>query len=161
MLRGETVTIYTPTVTYDEAMDEVAEYTPTVVGNVLFGRPTTEQTDEAMRLYGVRAQYTLGIPKTYTASLRGCYVVRGAAEEPDATDDASAANETSGTAETDETAETVEAESTGTAETTDTEDDADEGTEQRFWIAGDPQPLPPEICPTPWNREAIAGWVDG
>lgn len=151
MLRGETVTIYTPTFSYDDAMDEVAEYTPTVVGNVLFGRPTTEQTDEAMRLYGVRAQYTLGIPKTYAASLRGCYVVRGAAEET---------NAASENAETDETVETV-AEAANTAAATVTGGDADDGTGQRFWIAGDPQPLPPEICPTPWNREAIAGWVDG
>ena len=155
MLKGETVTIYTPTFSYDEAKDEVAEYTPTVVGNVLFGRPTTEQYDEAMRLYGVRAQYTLGIPKAYTASLRGCYVVRGVAEEPGATDEADVDGGT---------AETVEAaadEAADAAAATDAADDEDEETEQRFWIAGDPQPLPPNLCPTPWNREAIAGWVDG
>ena len=116
MLKGETVTIYTPAFSYDEAKDEVAEYTPTVVGNVLFGRPTTDQYDEAMRLYGVRAQYTLGIPKAYTVSLRGCYVVRSGSPT---------------------------------------------GAEQKFWIAGDPQPMPAGICPTAWNREAIAGWVDG
>ena len=112
MLKGETVTIYTPTIAYNAAKDEIAEYTPTTVDNVLFGMPSTEQIDEAMRLYGVRAQHTLGIPKTYAASLRGCYAIRS-------------------------------------------RDGA------KFWIAGDPQPLPPEICPTPWNREAIAGWVDG
>jgi len=128
MLRGETATIYTPTVTYDEAKDEIAEYTPVTVGNVLFGRPTTEQYDEAMRLYGVRAQYTLGIPKTYTASLRGCYVTRAR--------DASVASTT-----------------------TTTGGEPDDS--PKYWIAGDPQPLPAEICPTPWNREAIAGWVDG
>lgn len=32
-----------------------------------------------------------------------------------------------------------------------------------YTIAGDPQPYPPENCPRhiPWNRKAIAGWVDG
>lgn len=30
-----------------------------------------------------------------------------------------------------------------------------------FVVAGDPAPLPPEVCPTPWNREAHVGWVDG
>ena len=112
MIRGETVTIYTPAVTYDENKDEVAEYTPATVENVLFGMPTTEQIDEAMRLYSVRAQYTLGIPKAYTASLRGCKVFRPRDGET-------------------------------------------------YVIAGDPHPLPNEICPTSWNREAIAGWVDG
>lgn len=116
MFSGETVTLYTPTVTYDENKDEVFTYTPQTVENVLFGKPSTEQVDEAMRLYSVEAQYVLGIPKTFTESLRGCYVTR-------ARDGSS--------------------------------------TPPKYWIAGDPQPLPPEICPTPWNREALAGWVDG
>lgn len=117
MLKGETVQIYTPTIEYDENKDEVISWSGAEVENVLFGRPTTEQVDEAMRLYGVHAQYTLGIPKSYTDSLRGCKVTRnrdGGMDNP-----------------------------------------------PEYIIAGDPQPLPPEICPTPWNREAIAGWTDG
>ena len=101
----------------DENKDEVTTWTETELANVLFGKPSTEQVDETMRLYGVHAQYVLGIPKTFTDSLRGCYVVR--------------------------------------------ERDAGLSTPPEYWIAGDPQPLPPELCPTPWNREAIAGWVDG
>ena len=116
MLRGETATVHAPTVAYDPATkDELVTYTPTVVGNVLFGRPTTEQLDEAMRLFGVHAQYTLAIPKSFTASLRGCYVTR----------------------------------------------ERDGENPPKYWVAGDPPPLPPEVCPTPWNREAIAGWTDG
>lgn len=117
MFSGETVTLYTPTTTYDENKDEVSTYTPQIVENVLFGKPTTEQVGEAMRLYSVEAQYALGIPKTFTESLRGCYVVR--------------------------------------------DRDAGMSTPHKYWIAGDPQPIPPENCPTPWNREVIAGWIDG
>ena len=112
LFKGEPVTIKTPIITYDENKDEVATWTEIELDNVLFGRPTTEQVDEAMRLYGVHAQYTLGIPKTFTDSLRGCKVYRPR-----------------------------------------------DG--RTYTIAGDPMPIPPEICQTPWNREAIAGWVDG
>ena len=30
-------------------------------------------------------------------------------------------------------------------------------------VAGDPQPYPPENCPShvPWNREVGVGWIDG
>lgn len=111
-LKGEPVVIRVPAIGYDENKDEVATWTDLEVDNVLFGRPTTEQVDEAMRLYGVRAQYSLGVPKTCAIPLRGCRVFRPR-----------------------------------------------DG--KTYAIAGDPQPLPPEICPTPWNREAIAGWVDG
>ena len=112
MISGETVTVLTPTVAYDANKDPVTTWAEAEVGNVLFGYPSTEDADGAMRAFGVRAAYKLGIPKEFTGSLRGCKVRRhrdGAV----------------------------------------------------FDIAGDPQPLPPELCPTPWNREAIAGWVDG
>lgn len=112
LFKGESVTVKTPIIAYDENKDEVATWTEVELDNVLFGRPSTEQVDEAMRLYGVHAQYVLGIPKTFTDSLRGCKVYRPR-----------------------------------------------DG--RTYMIAGDPMPIPSEICPTPWNREAIAGWVDG
>ena len=112
MLKGETVTIYTPTITYDENKDEVTTWAETELDNVLFGRPSTEQVDEIMRLYSVEISYALGIPKTFTGSLRGCKVRR-----------------------------------------------LRDG--QVFSIMGNPQPLPTELCPTPWNREALAVIVDG
>ncbi len=112
LFKGEPVTIKTPTITYDENKDEIETFTETELDNVLFGRPSTEQLDETMRLYGVEISYVLGIPKVYTSSLRGCLVYRPR-----------------------------------------------DG--QAFRIMGDPQPLPPEICPTPWNREAMAVVVDG
>lgn len=117
LLHGETVTVLRPAIAYDERMDPVATWTPEVIDNVLFGRPTTEQVDEVMRAYGVHAQYVLGIPKVYAASLRGCKVTRAR--------------------------------------------DAELDDSPEYVVAGDPQPLPPEMCPTPWNREAVVGWTDG
>jgi len=117
LLRGETVTVQRPSIAYDERMDPVTTWEPETVDNVLFGRPTTEDVDGAMRAYGVHVQYALGIPKEYAASLRGCRIVRV----------------------------------------------RDAGMEHppEYVVAGDPAPLPPELCPTPWNREALVGWVDG
>ena len=112
MLRGEQATVKRPAYEYDELHDRVETWSDEPVENVLFGRPTTEQIDEAMRLYSVEVSYTLGIPKTYQASLRGCMVYRPR-----------------------------------------------DG--RTYRILGDPMPLPPEICPTPWNREAMAVIVDG
>lgn len=133
MIKGESVTIYTPSATYDENKDEVFTFTAETVDNVLFGRPTTEQMDEVMRLYSVEVAYTLGIPKTYDKSLRGCYVVR-------ARDVGEVSGATGATGETGQQ-QAVEP--------------------PKYWIAGDPQPLPLENCPTPWNREAYAVIVDG
>lgn len=112
MFRGELVTIKTPTITYDEYKDEIETFEDTELDNVLFGKPTTEQVGETMRLYGVEISYVLGIPKAYTASLRGCRVYRPR-----------------------------------------------DG--HTYRIMGDPQPLPLELCPTPWNREVMAVIVDG
>lgn len=112
LFKGEQVTISTPAIAYDENKDEIATWTETELDNVLFGKPSTEQADEAMRLFGVEVSYVLGIPKEFTDSLRGCKVYR-------------------------------------------------QRDGKTYTIAGDPMPLPPEICPTPWNREAMAVVVDG
>ena len=132
MLRGEGVTVWRPTTTHDSRMDPVTTYVPEHVDNVLFGRPSTEQVDESMRLYGVRAAYVLGIPKAYAKSLRGCRVTRDRDMPP-----------------------------VTTTTTTTTTTTGPEMWEPAYVVAGDPQPLPVELCPTPWNREAVAGWVDG
>ena len=76
MFSGESVTIKRPTYAYDENHDRIETWTDETLSNVLFGRPTTEQMDEAMRLYSVEISYTLGIPNTYLPSLRGCKVYR-------------------------------------------------------------------------------------
>ena len=112
MFSGEPATIKRPTYAYDELHDRIETWTDEPLENVLFGRPTTEQMDEAMRLYSVEISYTLGIPKTYQDSLRGCMVYRPR-----------------------------------------------DG--KTYRVLGDPQPIPIENCPTPWNREASAVIVDG
>lgn len=112
MIKGESVVLLTPTVAYDENKDEVMTWTETPIDNVLFGRPSTEQLEEVMRLYSVEISYTLGIPKTYQGTLRGCQVRR-----------------------------------------------LRDGL--TYSIMGDPQPIPIELCPTAWNREAAAVIVDG
>lgn len=112
MFSGESVTVKRPIYDYDENHDRVELWTDEPLDNVLFGRPTTEQMDEAMRLYSVEISYTLGIPKTYQDSLRGCMVYRPR-----------------------------------------------DG--KTYRVLGDPQPIPIENCPTPWNREASAVIVDG
>lgn len=112
MISGEQVVLLTPTIAYDENKDEIETWTETPINNVLFGRPSTTQIDEVMRLYSVEISYALGIPKTFEDSLRGCLVRR-----------------------------------------------LRDGLVYR--VLGDPQPLPIENCPTPWNREAAAVIVDG
>jgi hypothetical protein len=76
MFRAETVTILRPSVTYEERKDAVTTWTPETLDGVLFDSPSTEDVDEAMRAYGVHVQYRMHVPKSYTASLRGCKVVR-------------------------------------------------------------------------------------
>ena len=134
-LRGETVTVWRPVATYNERMDPIDSWEPEDVDNVLFGRPTTEQAIETMRAYGVQAAYVLGIPKAYTASLRGCVITRRRDEPPPTT--------------------------TTTMTTTTGPQPARTPGEPAYKVAGDPQPLPPELCPTDWNREAIVGFSDG
>ena len=112
MFSGESVTVKRPIYDYDENHDRVELWTDEPLDNVLFGRPTTEQMDDAMRLYSVEVSYVLGIPNTYETSLRGCMVYRPR-----------------------------------------------DG--RTYRILGDPLPLPVELCPTPWNREASAVIVDG
>lgn len=112
MISGEQVVLLTPTIAYDENKDEIESWTETPLDNVLFGRPSTEQIEEVMRLHSVEISYTLGIPKAFTGSLRGCKVFRPRDN-------------------------------------------------MTYSIMGNPQPLPSENCPTPWNREAYAVVVDG
>lgn len=73
---SEAVTVWRPTVTYDERMDPVTAWAPERVEGVLFDSPTTEDVEGAMRAFGVRVAYRMHVPRAYAASLRGCRVVR-------------------------------------------------------------------------------------
>jgi hypothetical protein len=117
MIRGEDVVVHRPQTSLDSRKDpaEVWEHEP--VANVLFGFPTTDDLDQAMRAYGTRVKYKIGIPKAYAASLKGCTITRM----------------------------------------------RDAGLEHppEYRVIGDPAPIPPEICPTAWNRECYVEEIDG
>jgi hypothetical protein len=75
LIAGEAVTVRTPTITYDEHMEESTIWTETTVANVLVMPGVTSDVTDSTRLHGTRVAFTLGFPKTFTALLRGCRVV--------------------------------------------------------------------------------------
>ena len=75
LIHGETVTVRTPSVSYDEHMEEVASWSEESVPNVVVTPGSTSNVVESARPDGSRTAYTLGFPKAFSASLRGCRVV--------------------------------------------------------------------------------------
>lgn len=78
LLTGEAVCVIRPTEGTDELGEPIeGEPTRETVENVLV-TPGATQDMEASRPDGIEVAFTLGFPKTYTESLRGCFVeVRG------------------------------------------------------------------------------------
>ena len=78
LIAGETVTVRTPTVGYDEHMEEVVTWVEATVQNVVVTPGSTSDVLDSTRPDGTRVAFTLGFPKSFTAPLRGCRVlVRG------------------------------------------------------------------------------------
>ena len=78
LIAGETVTVRTPTIGYDEHMEVVESWSARPVANVIVTPGSTADVLDSTRPDGTRVDFTLGFPKTFTASLRGCHcVVRG------------------------------------------------------------------------------------
>ena len=78
LIAGEAVTVRTPTISYDEHMEEVETWEETTVPNVVVTPGSTSNVVESARPDGTRVEFTLGFPKSFTAPLRGCRVlVRG------------------------------------------------------------------------------------
>lgn len=78
LLSGEAVAVLTPSVTYDEHMEVVETWVREEVQNVLVAPGSTADVEDSTRPHGTRAVFTLGFPKTFSKSLRGCRVeVRG------------------------------------------------------------------------------------
>lgn len=78
LIAGESVTVRTPSVTYDEHMEEVVTWDEATVANVVVTPGTTSDVLDSTRPDGTRVAFTLGFPKTFTEPLRGCHcVVRG------------------------------------------------------------------------------------
>lgn len=75
LIKGETVTVRTPTISYDEHMEEVEAWEETTVPNVVVTPGSTSNVIESARPDGTRVEFTLGFPKSFTAPLRGCRVV--------------------------------------------------------------------------------------
>lgn len=77
LIRGTTVTVLTPAVSYDEHMEEIVSWEPATVGNVIVAPGSTADVTDSDRPHGTRADVTLGFPKTFSARLRGCRVEVG------------------------------------------------------------------------------------
>ena len=78
LIAGETVTVRTPTVGYDEHMEEVVTWQEATVENVVVTPGATSDVLDSTRPDGTRVAFTLGFPKTFAEPLRGCRVlVRG------------------------------------------------------------------------------------
>jgi len=61
---GITVTLHTKTAgTPDAFNDATWTYTTKTVDNVLVGQPTGDEVTSGIDLYGIRAEFMLGIPK--------------------------------------------------------------------------------------------------
>ena len=78
LIAGETVTVRTPTVGYDEHMEEVVTWDESTAQNVVVTPGATSDVLDGTRPDGTRVAFTLGFPKTFAEPLRGCRVlVRG------------------------------------------------------------------------------------
>ena len=75
LIAGESVTVRTPTVGYDEHMEEVVTWDEATVANVVVTPGATSDVLDSTRPDGTRVAFTLGFPKSFTGSLRGCRVV--------------------------------------------------------------------------------------
>lgn len=75
LIAGESVTVRTPTVGYDEHMEEVPSWSARPVENVLVTPGATSDVLDTTRPDGTRVAFTLGFPKSFTAPLRGCRVI--------------------------------------------------------------------------------------
>ena len=75
LIKGEAVAVRTPSITYDEHMEETTSWAETTVANVLVMPGATSDVTDSTRLHGTRVVYALGFPKSFAASLRGCRVI--------------------------------------------------------------------------------------
>ena len=75
LIKGEAVTVRTPAIGYDEHMEETVTWSDATVQNVLVMPGTTSDVTDSTRLHGTRVVYSLGFPKGFTSSLRGCHVI--------------------------------------------------------------------------------------
>lgn len=75
VISGNTVTVLYPFTTYDDNRDRITSYTQEIVQNVLVVPYATQDVVANEHFDGTKAQFTLGFPKGYSHSLRGCRVI--------------------------------------------------------------------------------------
>ena len=75
LIAGEAITVRTPSVSYDEHMEEVVTWQEATVANVVVTPGATSDVLDSTRPDGTRVAFTLGFPKSFTAPLRGCRVI--------------------------------------------------------------------------------------
>lgn len=75
LIRGETVSVLSPTVSYGEHMDATTTWEGTEVENVLVQPAGTSGVTADARPDGTRSRLTLHFPRGFSATLRGCRVV--------------------------------------------------------------------------------------
>lgn len=75
LIAWESVTVLTPSIGYDEHMEEVVTWDEATVGNVVVTPGATSDVLDSTRPDGTRVAFTLGFPKTFGKRLRGCRVV--------------------------------------------------------------------------------------
>lgn len=75
LLHGETVTLRTPTITYDEHRERVETWAEEQVADVVVAPGSTSDVADSDRPDGTRTGFSLAFPRTFSASLRGCHVV--------------------------------------------------------------------------------------
>lgn len=79
LLKGEAVTVLTPSVTYGAGNEPMTEWSRTDVQNVLIAPASTSDASDSVQPFGTKAALRFGFPKTFNAPLRGCRIAaRGA-----------------------------------------------------------------------------------
>ncbi len=77
-MKGETVEVLRPTITFDSQKREQKTWDSETVENVLVSPATSQDLATQIRLNETKSVYTLAFPKTYDKPLRGCRcIVRG------------------------------------------------------------------------------------
>ncbi len=79
MLTGETVIVKSRTTSYDSGKNKTTSWEPVAtVGNVLVAPGETVDVRDGDHSDGTKVSFTLGFPKAFSLSLRGCRcTVRG------------------------------------------------------------------------------------
>lgn len=74
-MKGETVEVLRPTITFDSQKREQKTWESETVKNVLVSPATSQDLATQIRMSETQCSYSLAFPKTYDKPLRGCRVI--------------------------------------------------------------------------------------